>query len=223
MVPNSNSPTPSTLLTPANYANKYLSFDSNGNPTPALLTSSGSLTAAIIYSLTGIVGPQTATEALAGAAVVNQNFAVGVVDRYGTNTIPGTTSMVSAITAAIAVAKQQGGGTVTFLDGIDYFVGNFSTGFQPQGVFNITSASNITFKGRARIVSSTTSAALPYIFYCKDCSNITWDGLRFFDSGFVILGEQLIAPIKDQPLLLLPHLLAPIAEGTHCAMWNAKT
>ncbi len=152
MVPNSNSPTPSPLLTPAAYANKYLSFDGNGNPTPALLTSSGSLTAAIIYSLTGIVGPQTPVEALAGAAVVNQFLAVGTVDRYGTNTLPGTTLMTSAISAAIAVVKQQGGGMVTFLDGADYFIGNYSTGTQPQGIFNITGASNITFKGRARIV-----------------------------------------------------------------------
>ena len=41
MIPNSNNPAPVTLLdTAANYANKYLSFDANGNPQPAVLTTS---------------------------------------------------------------------------------------------------------------------------------------------------------------------------------------
>jgi hypothetical protein len=50
-VPNTNNPAPVTMLTPANYASKYLAFDSYGNPTPAVLTSSGSLTQANVVSL----------------------------------------------------------------------------------------------------------------------------------------------------------------------------
>ncbi len=92
--------------------------------------------------------------------------------------------MVTAIQNAITVIQQQTGGSVVFKDGVDYFVGNFSTGFQPQGVFNIAGQSNITFKGRGRIVSNTSSNALPYIFYLTDCNQITFDGLRFFDSGY---------------------------------------
>lgn len=50
-LPNTNNPQVSPILTPAAYANKYLSFDANGNPVPAALTTSGSLTAAqsLIY------------------------------------------------------------------------------------------------------------------------------------------------------------------------------
>lgn len=48
-VPNTNNPTPVTLLTPTNYANKYLAFDANGNPTAAVLTST-TLTQAVFNS-----------------------------------------------------------------------------------------------------------------------------------------------------------------------------
>ncbi len=189
MVPNSNSPAPTTLLTPASYAGKYLSFDGNGNPIPAALTSSGALTGPIVATVLNgspqnLPIPVSAAETAASVVPVNLYYPVGYVDRYGTNTTPGTTSMVTAITNAIAVIVQQGGGAVVFKDGADYFVGNFSTGFQPQGVFNIVQSSNITFRGRGRIVSNTSSNALPYIFYLTDCNQITFDGLRFFDMGY---------------------------------------
>src|SRR6185312_2214779 len=54
-IPNTNNPAPTVVLTPGSYANKYLAFDGNGNPTPAQLTSSGSITAAI---LGGLLYPQ---------------------------------------------------------------------------------------------------------------------------------------------------------------------
>ena len=51
-VPNTNTPSGAgPVLLPASYAGKYLSFDVNGNPTPAALTSSGSITEALIVSL----------------------------------------------------------------------------------------------------------------------------------------------------------------------------
>ena len=106
MVPNSNSPQPTTLLTPASYANKYLSFDAFGNPQPALLTSSGSLTASII---TGLTSPTTAAETAAGVTVINYGYAIGCVDRYGTNTTPGSTDMTTAMNAAAAVCMIAGG------------------------------------------------------------------------------------------------------------------
>jgi hypothetical protein len=110
-IPNTNSGGPVTLLTPGAYANKYLAFDVNGNPTPALLTSSGALTQAI---LTGLLNPQTSAETAAGVTAVNLAYPVLSVDRYGTNLVPGTTDMLTAINAAIAVATQLGGGTVQF-------------------------------------------------------------------------------------------------------------
>lgn len=62
-IPNTNNPVPVTTLTPAAYAGYYLSFDTHGNPQPATLTSSGSLTQAIIA---GLLTPQTAAELSAG-------------------------------------------------------------------------------------------------------------------------------------------------------------
>jgi hypothetical protein len=104
-IPNTNNPAGTTLLTPALYANKYLSFDSNGNPTPAVLTST-SLTGALV---TGLINPVLAIETAAGVSVTNTAYAPGVVDRYKTNTTPGTTDMSPALQAAINVALYANG------------------------------------------------------------------------------------------------------------------
>lgn len=64
----------------------------------------------------------TAAEVSAGVTVVNTSLPVLTVDRYGTNTTPGTTSMTAAIKAAWLVAKQQGGGTIRFINGAVYAV-----------------------------------------------------------------------------------------------------
>lgn len=58
-MPLTNNPAPVTTLTPAIFANKYLSFDSNGNPQAAALVS-GTLTALIIGSF---LFPAVASEA----------------------------------------------------------------------------------------------------------------------------------------------------------------
>lgn len=100
-VPNTNNPAPVTTLTPANYANKYQAYDAFGNPTPALLTSSGSLTAGII---TGLIGAQTAAEAAVSATVISTAFAVGNVVRYGADP-----TGVSDSTAVINKALLVGG------------------------------------------------------------------------------------------------------------------
>lgn len=57
--------------------------------------------------------PTTATETAAGVSVVNFSYPPLTVDRYGTNTTPGTTSMVAAFTATVKVA-QQASGTVRY-------------------------------------------------------------------------------------------------------------
>lgn len=58
-VPNTN-PDPVTLLTPASYANKYLAFDSNGNPTPAALTSTGTITQSLFNGFLGTASAASA-------------------------------------------------------------------------------------------------------------------------------------------------------------------
>jgi hypothetical protein len=86
------------------------------NVYPSLNTSS--LTQAFIGE---ILYPQTPAELAASVVPVNlaypSHLAIGIfiVDRYGTNTTPGTTDMTAAINNAIAVAVKNGGGTVQLM------------------------------------------------------------------------------------------------------------
>jgi hypothetical protein len=57
-------------------------------------------------------------ETNAGVTPTNYNYPVGYVDRYGTNTTPGTTDMTVAIKTAWNVMKAQGGGKMSFVKGI---------------------------------------------------------------------------------------------------------
>lgn len=108
-VPNTNNPAPVTVLTPSAYANKYLSFDAFGNPQPTVLTSSGTLTAAIIYGLTG---PQTPAELVLGVVPTFEQFPEGTILRYGADA-SGTSDSTVALQTACNVVAQVGSGTVT--------------------------------------------------------------------------------------------------------------
>ncbi len=68
---------------------------------------------------------QTNAEITANVTPVNYAYAPGIVDRYGTNTTPGTTDMTTAINHAVAVALA-GGGVVQFL-AAKYAVASFVT------------------------------------------------------------------------------------------------
>lgn len=113
-IPNTNSPPVSTILTPAAYASKYLAFDINGNPTPAVLTSSGALTQAIISNL---AYPQTTAEFNAGVVPVNTRIpshdVLGkiIVDRYGVSA-NGTNDIGPAFNNAVKVSLQTLGSGV---------------------------------------------------------------------------------------------------------------
>jgi hypothetical protein len=52
-----------------------------------------------------VLYPQTAAETAASVTVINFFYPPMYVDRYGTNSIPGTTSMTAAFNAAVKVAK----------------------------------------------------------------------------------------------------------------------
>lgn len=109
-IPNTNSPSPTTTLTPGAYANKFLFFDANGNPTPASAIATTALTAAL---LAGLLQPQLPGE----PTVVNGVWPVGVVDRYQTNAVPGTTIMTTGAQLALNFAPK-----VTFLPGETYLI-----------------------------------------------------------------------------------------------------
>lgn len=89
-------------MLPANFLNKYLTFDAQGRPTPAVL-SSATMTRATIGEL---LYPQTSAEASAGVTPTNYFYPPGHVSRYGTNATPGTTDMTAAINAAADVCRE---------------------------------------------------------------------------------------------------------------------
>ena len=117
MVPNGNSPSPTTLLTPAAYANKYLSFDGNGNPQPTVLTSSGSLTATIINGLLANSGVLTSQEISAGTTPSNYLY-LGQpwmdVRRYGC-VLDGATDDSIAFGKCLTVAAALSAQNISFV------------------------------------------------------------------------------------------------------------
>lgn len=68
-----------------------------------------------------ILYPRTAGEIAAGVTPVNYTYPSNVVDRFATNTTPGTTNMTLAIQNAIA-SMPSAGGSLTFLPGQVYAV-----------------------------------------------------------------------------------------------------
>jgi hypothetical protein len=60
-----------------------------------------------------IVFLQTRAELAAGIVPINVQYEPGSIDRYGTNTTPGVTSMAAALQAAINQANKAGGATVS--------------------------------------------------------------------------------------------------------------
>jgi hypothetical protein len=121
-VPNTNNPSPTTELTPAAYAGYYLAFNSAGNPTPAALTSSGSITQAIIANLLfpgsstitaadlgGVLWPQTTPESDASVTPTNLYYLPGDLRRYGA-TAGG--NVTTALANACAQAQETDGAPV---------------------------------------------------------------------------------------------------------------
>lgn len=119
-IPNTNVPSGSgTILAPANYAGMYLSFDENGNPEPAILTSSGAITQSIIGQK---LYPQTADELALGVTPTNYYYpADPYVDprRYGA--VTGLES-TAAVQTAINVA-YHGNGLVWIGENCNFLIG----------------------------------------------------------------------------------------------------
>lgn len=84
--------------------------------------------------------PLTAAEIAAAVTPTNGGYPAGFVDRYGTNTTPGTTDMSSAIATAVSVALN-GAGAVYFGPSIYAHTSTlvFKNGIVYQGVSNAVS------------------------------------------------------------------------------------
>lgn len=116
----STAPSTGLELNPASFAGAVLTMDINGNILPGVFATTP-ITQAVINAL---INGQTVAETTAGVTPANQavpphtQIGVFIVDRYGTNAVPGTTDMTTAINHAIAVATAAGGGVVQMLSGV---------------------------------------------------------------------------------------------------------
>lgn len=180
-VPNTNNPAPVTTLTPANYANKYQAYDAFGNPTPALLTSSGSITQALIVSLLsqavigGLLFPQTARESAVSVVPSNFAYSEGNFLRYGA-VGDGVTNNYTAFQNAVKVCSSAGLALVV-----------------PEGNYVIdtttgtTNLSYITIQGTGVLTGTTTPGAAGSVFSITGTANspftigpsVTFNGIGF--------------------------------------------
>lgn len=153
-IPNTNNPAPVTVLTPADYANKYLAFDANGNPEPADLTSSGSLTGGILagllstYTAAAVLPPNVKTAAEIAANIVPTDYAYleGDIRRYGalTTAIDNSTAINNALlvsskggnAAFIPAGNWKCTSTPTIADGASMYGTGIGSVLAPQGTID---------------------------------------------------------------------------------------
>lgn len=211
-IPNTNNPAPVTTLIPANYASKYLAFDTHGNPTPALLTSSGTITTALLLSLlsqqtlAGVLTPRTPAEIAVGVTPVNLAMLPGELYRYGTNTTPGTTDMTAAVQNWAAVGGSltmsfadivQISSTVTLSSNTSILIAEgatFRTSTIDISLFLATSKTNITVRGgKFQQSVGGTAAHIGLIKFdsCTYCAvdnvegvGMQWGGVLLSDSSY---------------------------------------
>lgn len=170
-IPNTNNPLPVTELTASVYANKYLAFDAFGNPTPAVLTSSGSLTGAIIIALltqaqiASVLNPQTPREIVAGVSPIAKQWYEGDIRRYG----PALDGVTDDTTAVQNWAKVGGHLTHPVVQ-----TALISTA--------ITLSSNSTFEFAAGATLSTATHGIS-MFYATGQSKIVVRGGHFLQTS----------------------------------------
>lgn len=138
---------------------------------------------------------QTAAELAAGVTPVNLQYQQGIVDRYGTNTTPGTTDMTTAINNAIAAASRGGasnfGNAVTFLSGTYAFSSDIT---MPMGDPNLTGggiyAVTIQGQGKEQTILKAVSGSFTHGLYYNGGSNYknmgTLRDLQIDGSGLLV-------------------------------------
>ncbi len=172
-------------LDPANYANKYLTFDSDGKPTPADSVDVGDITQEIVAQA---LWPRTAAEQTAGVTPTNYQYEPCDVRRYGTNTTPGTTNMTTAIQNLAAVINAQGGGEA-ILQNEDYL-------YDGSALFDLADTRGVTIRGNgARFVSSQTNGSVVFAIILTTCFDTVVENLSLIGSNTTLTsstGEGLI-------------------------------
>ena len=99
-----------------------------------------------------LLNPRTAAEISAGVIPTNYAYAPGIVDRYGTNTTPGTTDMSTAVRQALDSVPFTGG-IIQFLPNATYLIG--SVVYIPQRRNATTGVGGIIIEGNNCILTGT--------------------------------------------------------------------
>lgn len=153
------------------FAKIYLNPNASANYRVTLETSAGAVTwteddISRFPASQGDIGtalyPRTTAEIAASVTPTNYYYPEGTVNRYGTNTTPGTTDMTTAIQAAIDVA-HNGAGTARAL-GQTYLTGTINW-----------PGNNISLVGSGTAYSYNTSASPKTVFKAKTATTIVFD------------------------------------------------
>jgi hypothetical protein len=136
-----------------------------------------------------IFQPRTQAEIDASITPTNYEYPQGHVNRYGTNTTPGTTDMTTAVQAAFSVA-QEGGGEVIFNPAETYLYTDLMT---------LTEATNIRVRGNGATIKARLTAT-ENVWTFLDCEDICIEDLDF-DGGYSVttFSNQILSfrnPIK---------------------------
>ena len=191
-VPNTNSPAPTTGLTPGAYANKYLSFDNNGNPIPAALTSVGTLTAQIIGAL---VYPRTTAEINAGVTPTTNVYPQGDPRRYGA-ALDGATDDTGALNnwAKVGGKLTWPVGQIALISSSINLVSNSLIEFAAGGgitnatlninMISMSALSNVTIRGGKFTSTAATSATQVGAINMASCVDCTVEDCSFSGMPF---------------------------------------
>lgn len=144
----------SQLFLQQNVVYSFTLLDAGGN----ILNTASSVQALSTISYTSIIYPQTAAEEVVTVVPVNFFYPPGNLLRYGTNTIPGTTDMSSALTNALAVGQDVyiPGGSYLFAQQSPFVLQSNQTVYGDGDTSILTFTSNNTSNLAGNAVTDTT-------------------------------------------------------------------
>jgi hypothetical protein len=120
-LPDGDATTDASIATVQTRKGKYLYFDAT---TGAIDYATAIATTTLSQGTIGaLLYPRTAAEISAGVTPTNYAYPPLYLLRYGTNTTPGTTDMLTALNSLVSVAKQMTAPKIVIPDGVYYVSG----------------------------------------------------------------------------------------------------
>lgn len=193
---------------------KFKLTDALGNQVYTTDQVQGSLTAAALATILtqsyigAILYPQTLAEAAANVTPVNYFYPPGNVNRYGTNTMPGTTDMATPINNALLCNARVYAPSGTYLIGTQLTLnaGNIFYGDGSSTILNFSSTANADFVvgnnisgamvSDLKLVATGVSTSNNYqgVLAFRGCTNCRAQSLDI--SGFYADGINLTASVE---------------------------